>query len=1107
MIRDRAACLSALVLLCCLLTSCGGGSERGSGSGSGGGSGTTPPSNLVYKQSTINAADEFPLTPDTPTVTGSVSSFSVAPGLPAGMTLNAVTGAISGTPSAVTAQANYTVTASNAGGSTTAVLQIAITLTAPANLVYPQTTINATTGVAVQPDVPSVEGVVTSYSVSPALPAGLQLDSTTGQITGTPTSAATQSTYVVTGSNSAGSTTASIQITVSLAAPSNLVYPQTTISGTTGTAISPDVPTVTGLVTGFSVSPMLPAGLTLNTSSGAISGTPTAASATASYTVTASNSAGSTTAALQITVTLSPPSNLVYPQTTINATVGTAIATETPTVSGAVTGYSVSPALPAGLALNTSTGAISGTPTVASSTASYTVTAQNSAGSTTATLQITVTQEAAPSNLVYPQTAIHAAIGDPIVTDTPTVSGTVTGYFVSPALPTGLSLDPTSGAISGAPTVASAQATYTVTAQNAGGSTTAQVTITVATSPGVLYQGGHQTTITSMHSNSSRLLSSDNFKVWILWDFSSGDIVAQGTGTTQANLEGQIFAVNNNSAADVEVRSAQDGNLIFTVPGISLFVIPADGSYICTYNSSGLTVWSPSGSAEVVRSGDYSKATIFAATGQVQVAQGPAGQNVIETIDVAAGTSTASPTFLGTFQFWFADGSNFVTTFGNEYWVYSNAGVQAAGGTYPQSVSSWGGGVGNWIWTSSYSQCCQGSFAVFAIGATTPTEVFQTYSSGTYIQVGSTIAALGQGYPELGIVDLSGATPTLTQYTLATTELWLSAYTKNASGEWAVGNEHGVVMDATNLSSPVYFDYGQVLGLAAGGNTAAVATASGRILIYDIASAQLTGTINFLASDMQMSSDGTVLAAEADSVDSEFAPDRTLNIYSLPSLSVVQTYPTTYTEGGGTYLRDFVLSDSGSILGQSLADEATVGLQQVTGVSGAPLIWSETEDSLPVFLSPDGTIIGALDGFGGVNGGTSIVENGTPMRGNVYPTVGFIDNNTLLVETATNYGGTYEFLGYAISDLSGNLISSLPLNTIPDILDYQLNATGMEIARPQFPTTSTMYWGLTGAIYSLTTGQVIWQGPPSGPGLASMTGSYLVYYTGTEVEVLPNPLN
>jgi hypothetical protein len=59
-------------------------------------------------------------------------------------------------------------------------------------------------------------------------------------------------------------------------------------------------------------------------------------------------------------------------------------------VTGTVTGYSVSPTLPAGLSLNTSTGVISGTPSVTAASANYTVTASNSGGSTTGTVSVTV---------------------------------------------------------------------------------------------------------------------------------------------------------------------------------------------------------------------------------------------------------------------------------------------------------------------------------------------------------------------------------------------------------------------------------------------------------------------------------------------------------------------------------------------------------------------------------------------------------------------------------------------------------------------------------------------------------------------------------------------
>jgi hypothetical protein len=90
------------------------------------------------------------------------------------------------------------------------------------------------------------------------------------------------------------------------------------------------------------------------------------------------------------TLTVVAPSNLAYPQPTITATVGKAIIADMPAVTGTVDSYTVSPTLPAGLSLNSSTGAISGTPTAVAVQATYTVVARNSAGSTSAMIQVTV---------------------------------------------------------------------------------------------------------------------------------------------------------------------------------------------------------------------------------------------------------------------------------------------------------------------------------------------------------------------------------------------------------------------------------------------------------------------------------------------------------------------------------------------------------------------------------------------------------------------------------------------------------------------------------------------------------------------------------------------
>ena len=158
---------------------------------------------------------------------------------------------------------------------------------------------------------------------------------------------------------------------------------------------------------------------------------------------------------------------------------GTAIVADTPTVTGTVTTWTISPTLTSiGLSLNTANGIISGTPTaVTSGPVQYVITAANSAGSTKDTVTITVSP-APPSNLTYSTpTPTYYPVNVTITPDTPHVQGAVVSYH-APQLPAGLQIDTASGIITGQPTTV-ATGNYTVTASNAGGSANTVLNINV----------------------------------------------------------------------------------------------------------------------------------------------------------------------------------------------------------------------------------------------------------------------------------------------------------------------------------------------------------------------------------------------------------------------------------------------------------------------------------------------------------------------------------------------------------------------------------------------------------------------------------------------------
>ena len=182
------------------------------------GGGGRPPSALSYPAPPAAYIVNTAIGTLSPTVTGTVDSYSVAPALPAGLSLSATSGQISGTPTAVTASAAYTVTATNRKGSTTTTLTILVNPAAPTGLGYTSPLV-ATAGTAIAALNPAVTGVVASYAVSPALPAGLALNTTSGQITGTPTTATAQATYRVTATNVTGATGFDLTITVNAAVP------------------------------------------------------------------------------------------------------------------------------------------------------------------------------------------------------------------------------------------------------------------------------------------------------------------------------------------------------------------------------------------------------------------------------------------------------------------------------------------------------------------------------------------------------------------------------------------------------------------------------------------------------------------------------------------------------------------------------------------------------------------------------------------------------------------------------------------------------------------------------------------------------------------------
>jgi hypothetical protein len=320
----------------------------------------------------------------------------VNPALPTGLSFDTLSGVITGNPSLASPAAAYVITARNVAGSVADTLTITVSpgLQPPSNLSYANNPAIYFADAAITPNNPAYGGgAPTGYSVHPALPAGLTLDSATGVISGTPAASSPAADYVVTASNSAGSAADTLNITVntSLQPPSELSYAASPAVYTERQAIAANNPTVTGTVERYAVTPSLPPGLTLDTASGVITGTPLGPAAAVDYKISASNAAGSDTVVLRITVEAAAPSDLTYPVNPATYPVNEDIPPNIPTVAGRVNNFDITPPLPPGLVLDAVSGMIWGRPTAPVSAADYLVIASNSAGSDTTVLRLEVT--------------------------------------------------------------------------------------------------------------------------------------------------------------------------------------------------------------------------------------------------------------------------------------------------------------------------------------------------------------------------------------------------------------------------------------------------------------------------------------------------------------------------------------------------------------------------------------------------------------------------------------------------------------------------------------------------------------------------------------------
>ena len=308
----------------------------------------------------------------------------------------------------------------------------------------------------------------------------------------------------------------------------------------------------------------LPAGLLLNSANGLISGTPTIAGNYPFTVQVADSETPQVTANAQLSITVnSTLTQLTISTTTLPSGSQNSAYNAMLAATGGVTPYTwslVSGALPGGLSLSPSTGAIIGTPTGAG-VSTFTVKVTDSEGSPqTATKQLSITINPAVPLSISTTTLPNGTVGTQYSAPITAIGGVYpyTWSIISGTLPSGLSLNSTTGAIGGMPVLAG-NSSFTIQVTDSETPTVrAAAQLSIVINPG----GGGNLELLS--GNYAFYLNGFNSSgAWTL----AGSFISNGNGSITSGI------IDYNSITGQPINAAVTGNYSISTTGLNLITL------------------------------------------------------------------------------------------------------------------------------------------------------------------------------------------------------------------------------------------------------------------------------------------------------------------------------------------------------------------------------------------------------------------------------------------------------------------------------------------------------------------------------------------------------